>query len=173
MGIYLSIVIKTSPSTDYLALDGLTTKEQGQRIIDEIYKRLNIRATCGIGTNLYLAKIALDITAKHSKDFIGELTEESYQKTLWDHKPLTDFWRIGTGTAKSLAGYGILTMGEISHTDENLLYRLFGIDAELLIDPAWEREPVTIEDIKAYKPTTNCLSSGQYLHAIIISRMGS
>lgn len=149
--------------TEYLSLYRLSAKELGLKIIDEIYAQLNIRATCGIGTNLYLAKIALDITAKHSPDFISELTEQTYQRSLWHHKPLTDFWRVGAGTAKKLEGYGILTMGDIAHADEDFLYHLFGIDAELLIDHAWGREPVTIADIKAYKPGTNCLSSGQVL----------
>lgn len=149
--------------TDYLNMYGLTARELGMKIVGEIHSRLNIHATCGIGTNLYLAKVALDISAKHSPDFIGELTEESYRQTLWHHKPLTDFWRIGAGTAKKLAGYGILTMEDIAHADEDFLYHLFGIDAELLIDHAWGREPVTIADIKAYKPDSNCLSSGQVL----------
>lgn len=149
--------------TEYLSLYQLSARELGQRIIDDIYNTLKIRATCGIGTNMYLTKIALDISAKHSPDFIGELTEESYCRTLWSHRPLTDFWRVGPGTAKRLATYGIYTMGDIAHTDEDFLYRLFGIDAELLIDHAWGREPVTMADIKAYKPQSNCLSSGQVL----------
>lgn len=149
--------------TDYLNMYGLTARELGIKIVGEIHSRLDIHATCGIGTNLYLAKVALDISAKHSPDFIGELTEESYRQTLWHHKPLTDFWRVGAGTAKRLAGYGILTMEDIARADEDFLYHLFGIDAELLIDHAWGREPVTIADIKAYKPDSNCLSSGQVL----------
>lgn len=149
--------------TDYLTMYKLSAKELGMKIVGEIYDRLRIHATCGIGTNLYLAKIALDITAKHSPDFVGELTEKTYQETLWSHKPLTDFWRVGAGTAKKLEGYGILTMGDIAHYDEDFLYNLFGIDAELLIDHAWGREPTTIADIKAYKPDTNCISSGQVL----------
>lgn len=149
--------------TQYLKLYQMSARQLGQRIIDDIYNTLHIRATCGIGTNLYLTKIALDISAKHSPDFIGELTEEKYQKTLWNHTPLTDFWRVGPGTARRLATYGIYTMGQLAHTDEDFLYRLFGIDAELLIDHAWGREPVTMADIKAYKPQTNCLSSGQVL----------
>ncbi|MDE5596821.1 MAG: DNA repair protein, partial [Lachnospiraceae bacterium] len=114
--------------TDYLSMYGLTARELGMKIVGEIHSRLNIHATCGIGTNLYLAKIALDISAKHSPDFIGELTEESYRQTLWHHKPLTDFWRVGAGTAKKLAGYGILTMEDIARADEDFLYHLFGID---------------------------------------------
>ena len=149
--------------TDYLSLYGLTARELGQRISGEIYDRLKIRASCGIGSNLYLTKVALDITAKHSPDFIGELTEEAYRKTLWNHKPLTDFWRVGPGTVRRLNTVGIFTMGDIAHADENLLYHLFGVDAELLIDHAWGREPVTIADIKAYKAQSNCLSSGQVL----------
>lgn len=149
--------------TDYLTMYKLSAKELGMKIVGEIYDKLRIHATCGIGTNLYLAKVALDITAKHSPDFVGELTEKTYQETLWNHKPLTDFWRVGAGTAKKLADYGILTMGDIAHCDEDFLYNLFGIDAELLIDHAWGREPTTIADIKAYKPDTNCISSGQVL----------
>ena len=149
--------------TDYLQLYGLTARELGQRIMDDIFHTLKIRATCGIGTNLYLAKVALDITAKHSPDFIGELTEESFCCTLWGHKPLTDFWRIGAGIARRLETVGIRTMREIAAADEDFLYRTFGIDAELLIDHAWGREPVTIADIKAYKPQSNCLTSGQVL----------
>lgn len=149
--------------TDYLVMYQLTAKELGLKITGEIYDRLHIHATCGIGTNLYLAKVALDISAKHSPDFVGELTEETYKQTLWRHKPLTDFWRIGAGTAGKLAGYGILTMEDIAHADEDFLYHIFGIDAELLIDHAWGREPVTIADIKSYKPGTNCISSGQVL----------
>ncbi|MDE5934014.1 MAG: DNA repair protein, partial [Lachnospiraceae bacterium] len=149
--------------TDYLSMYRLTAKELGLRILGEIYEKLRIRATCGIGTNIYLAKIALDISAKHSPDFVGELTEQTYRETLWNHRPLTDFWRVGAGTAQKLAGYGIFTMGDIAHADEDFLYHLFGIDAELLIDHAWGIEPTGIADIKAYKPVTNCLSSGQVL----------
>ena len=123
--------------TDYLPLYGLTAKQLGQRIMQDIYNQMGIRATCGIGTNLYLCKIALDITAKHSGDFIGELDEETFQKTLWNHRPLTDFWRIGAGTVSRLASVGIMTMRDIAQAKEDLLYHLFGIDAELLIDHAW------------------------------------
>ena len=149
--------------TDYLSLYHMTAKELGQRIMADIRGQLGIRATCGIGTNLYLAKIALDITAKHSSDFIGELDEETYQKTLWHHRPLTDFWRVGAGTARKLESFGLRTMGDIARTDEEILYRMLGVDAELLIDHAWGREPVTIADIKGYKAQTNCLTSGQVL----------
>lgn len=149
--------------TDYLALYRLSARELGFQIMQDIYDQTGIRSSCGVGSNLYLAKIALDITAKHADDFIGELTEESYRETLWNHKPLTDFWRVGAGTAKRLDAFGIRTMGDIAGADENLLYHLFGVDAELLIDHAWGREPVTIRDIKTYRPRTNCLTSGQVL----------
>ena len=149
--------------TDYLEMYGMTAKELGMAIMDDIYKHKRITATCGIGTNLYLAKVALDITAKHVEDHIGILDEEAYQKTLWNHRPLTDFWRVGAGTAKRLANYGIFTMGQIAETEEDFLYKLFGIDAELLIDHAWGRETTTMADIKNYKPKANCLSSGQVL----------
>jgi len=105
----------------------------------------------------------LDITAKHAPDFIGELDEMSYRTKLWDHKPITDFWRIGPGTARRLAKYGIYTMGDITLADEDLLYKVFGIDAELLIDHAWGYEPTEIKHIKAYKPKSNSLSRGQVL----------
>jgi len=147
----------------YLKTYGKNAKEMAEFLMGEVYRETGIRATCGIGTNLYLTKIALDITAKHSSDFIGYLDEERYIKTLWDHRPLTDFWRIGPGIAKRLENCNIFTMGQLAHADEELLYRTFGIDAELLIDHAWGREPVTIADIKAYKSKTNSITSGQVL----------
>lgn len=131
--------------------------------MEDVLNSTGITASCGIGTNLYLAKIAMDITAKHSEDHIGFLDEETYQKTLWEHRPLTDFWRVGPGIAKRLQQHGMYTMGDVARMDENLLYKVFGIDAELLIDHAWGRETTTIADIKGYKPTTNCLTSGQVL----------
>ncbi len=149
--------------TSYLRHYHLSPKEMAIMLMNKITEEVGVRATCGIGTNLYLAKIALDITAKHSPDFIGILDEESYRNTLWEHTPITDFWRIGAGTAETLAKHYIFTMGDIARTDEDALYRMFGIDAELLIDHAWGREPVTIADIKAYQPKTNCLTSGQVL----------
>lgn len=149
--------------TEYLKTYHMTAKEMALMLMDKILEEVGVRATCGIGTNLYLAKIALDITAKHAPDFIGILDEEAYRKLLWDYKPLQDFWRIGKGTAKTLERYGITTMRQIAEMDEAFLYRLFGIDAELLIDHAWGLEPVTIKDIKAYKPKSNCISSGQVL----------
>ncbi|HBN86118.1 MAG TPA: DNA repair protein [Clostridiales bacterium] len=149
--------------TCYLDTYKCTARELAVKLMGKVLEGVGVRAACGIGTNLYLAKIALDITAKKSPDFIGYLDEEIYRKTLWDHKPLTDFWRIGKGIAKHLAKYGIYTMKQIANTDEDFLYREFGIDAELLIDHAWGREPVTIAHIKAYKPKTNSISSGQVL----------
>lgn len=149
--------------TEYLTTYQLNAKEMALMLMGEILREVGVRATCGIGTNLYLAKIALDITAKHAPDFIGNLDETSFRTILWDHTPLTDFWRIGKGTATTLQRYGITTMRQIAETDEDFLYRVFGIDAELLIDHAWGREPVTIADIKSYKPKTNGLSSGQVL----------
>lgn len=149
--------------TPYLSYYHKTPKEIAVMLMDKVTEKVGLRATAGIGTNLYLTKIALDITAKHAPDFIGILDEESYCCTLWDHRPLTDFWRIGRGTAKRLAQYGITTMRQIAHTDEDFLYKLFGVDAELLIDHAWGREPVTIADIKAHKPKLNCLSTAQVL----------
>ncbi len=150
-------------ATDYLSVYGMTAEEFARFLIGEVFSSVGVRAACGIGTNLYLAKIALDITAKKSKDFIGFLDEKKYCDELWGHKPLTDFWRIGQGTEKRLASYGIRTMGQIAQTNEDFLYRLFGIDAELLIDHAYGREPVTIRDIKNYRPSTKSVSCGQVL----------
>ena len=149
--------------TDYLKLYNKTPREFGKFLMDEVRREVGVRATCGIGTNMYLAKVALDITAKHADDFIGELDEMSYRTKLWDHRPLTDFWRIGPGTARRLAKYGIYTMREIAEADEDLMFRIFGIDAELLIDHAWGEEPTTIADIKAYRPKSSSLSRGQVL----------
>lgn len=149
--------------TKYLALYQTDAKSLAKRIMDDVLCKIGVRATCGIGTNLYLAKIALDITAKHSEDFIGILDEETYRKTLWDHRPITDFWRVGPGIAARLESKMLYTMGAVARAPEELLYRMFGIDAELLIDHALGREPVTIADIKAYRSKTNCLTSGQVL----------
>ena len=149
--------------TGYLRRYGMSAREMAVRFMEEIREKLGIRATCGIGTNLYLTKIALDITAKHSPEFIGELNEETYRETLWNHRPLTDFWRIGPGISKKLAERGIFTMKDIAHADEDMLYRLFGVDAELLIDHAWGRESTTMKDIKAFRPKSSGLSSGQVL----------
>ncbi|MDO5539523.1 MAG: DNA repair protein [Eubacteriales bacterium] len=149
--------------TDYLGMYRMTARELGMIIMQDIYKNTGITASCGIGTNLYLAKVALDITAKHSEDHIGELDEESFCRTLWNHTPLTDFWRIGTGISRNLQRMGIHTMEELAHADEDVLYRTFGVDAELMIDHAWGRETATMADIKNYRPKSNSVGSGQVL----------
>lgn len=149
--------------TDYLTMYQMTAKELAVTIMKDVFETTGIRATCGIGDNLYLAKIALDIMAKHADDFIGILDEKTYREKLWNHRPLTDFWRIGKGIASRLATQGIYTMGQIATADEDMLYRLFGVDAELLIDHAWGREPTTMADIKNYRAKTNSISSGQVL----------
>ena len=152
--------------THYLVFHRMTAKQLAVAIMEDVLKTTGITATAGIGTNLYLAKIAMDIVAKHSDDHIGILTEQTYREQLWDHKPLTDFWRIGRGISAKLARNGMWTMRDIAHMsefNEDLLYRLFGVDAELLIDHAWGREPTTIADIKAYKPQSHSISSGQVL----------
>ena len=149
--------------TDYLPLYQVNARQLAVLIMEDVYKRTGITATAGIGTNLYLAKIALDITAKHAEDHIGCLDEESFREKLWRHKPLTDFWRIGAGTVRRLNEMGISTMEGVAHANEEMLYRRFGIDAELLIDHAWGRETVTMPDIKNYRPETSSLSSGQVL----------
>ncbi|MBR2930535.1 MAG: DNA repair protein [Clostridia bacterium] len=132
-------------------------------LINKVAERLRIPSTAGIGTNLYLAKIALDITAKHAPCHIGYLDEESYKKTIWDHRPITDLWQISVGTAARLGHYGIYDMRGVANAPEELLYKAFGINAELLIDHAWGREPCTIADIKSYKPSSRSVSSSQIL----------
>lgn len=149
--------------THYLGRYNCTPKQMAELLMGEVQRRVGVRATAGIGTNLYLAKIALDIVAKHAPDFIGILDEETYIRDLWDHKPLKDFWRIGPGTARRLEKIGITTMRGIAQADEDLLYRIFGIDAELLIDHAYGIEPTEISDIKGYKNKSHSLSRGQVL----------
>lgn len=149
--------------TDYLHLYQMTAVELGRKIMQDILDTTKIPAACGVGTNLYLAKVALDIMAKHETDRIAYLDEARYREKLWKHKPLTDFWRVGRGTVERLSNMGICTMEGIAHARESLLYKAFGIDAELLIDHAWGREPVTIADIKAYRPKNTSFSSGQVL----------
>ncbi len=149
--------------TDYLSMYKKTAKELGIDMMNAVYERLGIRATCGVGTNLYLAKVALDITAKHSVDFVGYLDEKLYCENLWKHRPITDFWRVGKGTARRLAEMGIYDMGGVAFGNEEMLYKKFGIDAELLIDHAWGRESTTMADIKRYRAKTSCLTSGQVL----------
>ncbi len=158
-------------ATNYLKHYKMTGKELARTMIKEVLRQTGITATAGIGTNMYLCKIAMDIMAKHipaDKDGvrIAELDEMSYRRQLWDHRPLTDFWRVGRGAAQRLAPYGIDTMGKIARCsieDEELLYQLFGVNAELLIDHAWGWEPCTIDLVKTYRPETHSLSSGQVL----------
>jgi len=158
--------------TDYLATYKMTAHELAMTMIRDVLKNTGITATAGIGTNLYLCKIAMDIVAKHipaDKDGvrIAELNEQTYREKLWNHRPLTSFWRVGKGIAEKLAKHGVDTMGKLARlsiNNEDLLYRLFGINAELLIDHAWGWEPCTIDYIKAYRPETNSLSTGQVLH---------
>ena len=150
-------------ATAYLPARRMDARQFALAIMADIKDTLGITATCGIGSNLYLAKVALDIISKHSDDFIGILSEESYRETLWGHRPMTDFWRIGEGTVRRLERLGIQTMGEVAHADERVLYKTFGIDAELLIDHAWGRESTTMADIKNYVPETHSLTSGQVL----------
>lgn len=147
----------------YLSLYGLTPKELAQKIMADIKTTTGITAAAGIGTNLYLAKVALDILAKHTEDNIAFLDEDLYRKKLWRHRHLTDFFRVGEGTMKRLCRVGIMTMEDVAHAREDLLYRMFGVDAELLIDHAWGRETVTMEDIKSYVPKQNSLSNSQVL----------
>ena len=151
---------------DYLTLYDMTAKEMAVTLMDMVMKETGITATAGIGTNLYLAKIAMDIMAKHVDDHIGMLDEISYRQKLWDHRPLSDFWRIGSRTERKLASYGIHTMGDIAYasvTSEDWLYKMFGIDAELLIDHAWGLESCGMSDIKNYHTEEHSLSNGQVL----------
>ena len=164
--------------TSYLDTYHLTAEQLVKKIVRDIYETTGITATAGIGTNLYLCKVAMDIVAKHvdpDEDGvrIASLDEMSYRQLLWSHTPITDFWRVGPGYAKKLKQYGMYTMGDIarcsvgsdnSYHNEDLLYRLFGINAELLIDHAWGWEPCTIADVKGYRPETKSICSGQVLH---------
>ena len=157
--------------TKYLVLYKKTAHELAMEMIRAVLKETGITATAGIGPNLYLCKIAMDIEAKHTAPDadgvrIAELDEMSYRRKLWGHRPITDFWRVGKGTAKKLARYGMFTMGDVARyslKDEDLLYKLFGVNAELLIDHAWGWEPCTIDYIKAYKPENRSFSAGQVL----------
>ena len=164
-------------ATPYLKAQGLTCREFARKIIQDVLETTGITATAGIGTNLYLAKVAMDIVAKHSEPDafgvrIAELDEMEYRRQLWDHTPITDFWRVGRGYAKRLEKCGMYTMGDVARCSlgragefygEDLLYKLFGVNAELLIDHAWGYEPCTMVDIKAYKPESSSLGSGQVL----------
>lgn len=163
--------------TDYLNTYKLSAHELAMKMILDVLETTGITATAGIGTNLYLCKIAMDIEAKHIPPDkngvrIAELDEMSYRRKLWSHRPLTDFWRVGRGYSKKLEEHGLFTMGDIArcsigkpneYHNEDFLYKLFGINAELLIDHAWGFEPCTIADVKAYKPSSNSIGSGQVL----------
>lgn len=149
--------------TDYLRIYNKTPKEFAKFLMEEIAQTKHIPSTAGIGTNLFLAKVALDITAKKTQDYIDYLDEELFKKTLWHHKPITDFWQIAKGTQRRLAKYGIYDMYGIAHFQPELLYKEFGINAELLIDHAWGRESCTMADIKNYKGKSQSVSSSQIL----------
>lgn len=152
--------------TNYLSLYHLSAREMAVELMKAVMDETGITATAGVGTNLYLAKIAMDIVAKHVDDHIGILDEFSYREQLWEHTPLSDFWRIGSRTERKLAAYGIHTMGDIamaSLTSEDWLYKMFGIDAELLIDHAWGYETCRMRDIKNYHSEEHSLSNGQVL----------
>lgn len=157
--------------THYLKTYKATPEQLARRVVLAVLEESGITATVGIGTNLYLAKVAMDIVAKHMKPDkngarVAELDEMSYRKLLWEHKPLTDFWRVGRGYEKKLNSSGMFTMGDIavmSLANEEVLYKLFGVNAELLIDHAWGYEPCTISDIKNYKPISSSLTTGQVL----------
>ena len=149
--------------SEYLQMYSVSAKDLARMILKDIYTTTGITATVGIGTNLYLAKIALDITAKHAKDNMGVLDEQLYRETLWHHKPVSDFWQVGRGISKRLEKYSVADMYDIAHMDERILYREFGVNAEYLIDHAWGREPTTIKEIKAYKSKSNSLSNSQIL----------
>lgn len=149
--------------TSYMSLYNTTPKQLAKMILDEIYDQTGITATVGIGTNLFLAKVALDITAKHTKDCMGYLDEDLFKQLIWHHQPITDIWMIGPGTANRLAMLGIKDLYGIAHYNEKILYKLFGINAEYLIDHAWGREPTEISDIKAYRPSSNSISNSQIL----------
>lgn len=158
--------------TRYLKNAKLTPRQMVTKMIHDVYYTTGITATSGIGTNMYLAKIAMDIEAKHVEADkngvrIAELNEMSYRELLWSHTPITDFWRVGRGYAKKLAKYNMYTMGDVARCsveNEELLYKMFGINAEFLIDHAWGYEPCTMEDIKKFKPSVKSISSGQVLH---------
>ncbi len=158
--------------THYLKTYKLSARDLVTKVIQDIYENTGITATAGIGTNLYLCKVAMDIVAKHVEPNkngvrIAGLDELTYRKLLWNHRPLTDFWRVGKGYSNRLEEHRIYTMGDIARTslnNEDLLYKLFGVNAELLIDHAWGYEPCTIKQIKSYKPSTNSICSGQVLH---------
>ena len=150
-------------ATPYLNMYSMHPKQLAQELMDAVFRQTHITATAGVGTNLFLAKIALDITAKHVPDHIGWLDEDSFRKRLWHHRPITDFWNIGAGTARRLEKYGVYDLCGVAQMDENILYREFGVNAQFLIDHANGREPCTIADIHAYEAKSHSISTGQIL----------
>lgn len=172
--------------TAYLKTYDLSPQELARKIMKDVFRLTGITATAGIGTNLYLCKVAMDIVAKHVEPDedgvrIAELNEMAYRRLLWSHRPLTDFWRVGRGSARKLEAHGMFTMGDVARCslggpkdfqNEELLYKLFGVNAELLIDHAWGWEPCTMADIKAYKPSANSVGSGQVLHCPYTAEKG-
>ncbi len=174
-GIYLKYVAKEDihvysidevfmDVTRYLPLYRCTARELGERIRTDVLKTVGIPATCGVGTNLFLAKVALDVSAKHSDDFFGILDEETFKNTMWNHRPITDFWRIGRRTAARLETYGIETLGQLAlYPYPEKLYEEFGIDAEILIDHAWGIEPVEMHHIKEYRSQNHSVATAQVL----------
>lgn len=150
-------------ATPYLALEKKTAREWAAELVGAVKAETSITATAGIGENLFLAKVALDVLAKKSPDFIGELTESSFRETMWHHKPITDIWNIGPGIAARLAKHGAHTLYDVTRLPEELLYHEFGVNAEFLIDHAWGQEPCTIEEIKAWKPVGKSIANGQVL----------
>lgn len=149
--------------TNYLEMYKLSAVDLAKKIIDDVYKTTGITATAGIGTNLFLTKVAMDIDAKHRPDNMGYLDIEEFKKKIWHHKPITDIWQIGRGTAKRLEKYGVYDLYGVAHMDKDILYKEFGVNAEYLIDHANGIEETTIEDIKNYKPESNSISTQQLL----------
>ena len=157
--------------TNYLGTYGLSPRALTERMMEDVLQETGVTATAGVGTNLYLAKVAMDIVAKHAAPNehgarMAELTESSYRRELWDHRPITDFWRVGRGTARRLESRGVYTMGDLARLSldsEDTLYKIFGVNAELLIDHAWGYEPCTLEAVKAYTPESRSVGSGQVL----------
>lgn len=149
--------------TNYLKLYQVNAKELAKKILDRIYEKTGLIATVGIGTNLYLAKIAMDVSAKHNADRIAYLNEDLYRQTLWHHTPMTDFWMLGNGTERRLHKLGIYDMYDLSQFPIEILYKEFGVNAEYIIDHAWGKEPTTIQDIKNYKSKQHSISNSQIL----------
>ena len=150
-------------ASPYLSMYRMGAEDLALLLMRAVKEETGITASAGVGTNLFLAKAALDILAKHKKDHLSYLDEERYRRILWEHRPLTDFWRIGAGMEKRLQSMGLYTMRDIAQADEAALYRMFGVDAEILIDHAWGRESVTMADIKNYRPKSSSISSSQVL----------